>query len=144
MEGQRPPETVDMEKRKERRFKQWNKTSIKSASGPREFSDPAGINAFTYDISLGGAKLYSDVDFPVGTAIRMHVEMVRSKQSVAIDGVVRWTSRNEDYKVSELGVEFFHLIPKTLFTLMQNLYDQSPGLPTRISERRDPGGRRGT
>ncbi len=37
-----------MDKRKERRFKQWNKTSIKSASGPREFNDPAGINAYTY------------------------------------------------------------------------------------------------
>jgi c-di-GMP-binding flagellar brake protein YcgR len=131
-----------MEKRRERRFKQWNKTSIKSASGPREFPDPAGINAYTYDISLGGAKVYSDVDFPVGTAIRIQIDLVRSKQSVSIDGVVRWAKRKEDYKVFELGVEFFHVIPKTVFTLMQNLYDQSTGIPTKISERQDPAGRR--
>jgi c-di-GMP-binding flagellar brake protein YcgR len=131
-----------MDKRKERRFKQWNKTSIKSASGPREFNDPSGINAYTYDISLGGAKIYSDVDFPVGTAIRMQIELVRSKESINIDGVVRWAKRNEDYKVFELGVEFFHLIPKTVFTLMHNLYDHAAGIPTKISEHRDPAGGR--
>lgn len=127
-----------MDKRKERRFKQWNKTSIKSASGPREFSDPAGINANTYDISLGGAKIFSDVDFPVGTAIRMQIEFVRSKESLNIDGVVRWAKRNEDFMVFEMGVEFFHLIPKTVFTLMHSLYDHATGVPTQITERRDP------
>jgi len=127
-----------MEKRKERRFKQWNKASIKSASGPRPFNDPAGINAYTYDISLGGAKLYSDVDFPVGTAIRMHVDMVRSKESISIDGVVRWARRNEDGRTFELGLEFFHLIPKTALVLMHNLYEQGTGIPTRLSRQRDP------
>jgi c-di-GMP-binding flagellar brake protein YcgR len=132
-----------MEKRKERRFKQWNKTSIKSASGPKEFSDPVGINAYTFDISLGGAKLYSDVDFPAGTGIRMHIDMVRSKHTISMDGIVRWARRNENDGVFELGVEFSHLIPKTVFVLLQNLYDQSPGIPTKISERRGPAGRRG-
>jgi hypothetical protein len=33
-------------------------------------------------------------------------------------------------------VELSHLTSKTVFSLMQNLYDQSPGIPTRISERR--------
>src|SRR5512135_314964 len=61
MDRTRPAECRNMEKRKERRFKQWNRASIKSADGPREFADPAGINAYTYDISLGGAKVYSDV-----------------------------------------------------------------------------------
>jgi hypothetical protein len=28
-------------------------------------------------------------------------------------------------------------MPKTVFALMQNLYDQSPGIPTKISERKD-------
>jgi c-di-GMP-binding flagellar brake protein YcgR len=131
-----PPESSRMEKRKERRFKQWNKTNIKSTSGRAESSGPAETNAYTFDISLGGAKVYSDVDFPVGTPILLHVELVRSKESVSLDGVVRWTGRNEDYKCFELGVEFFHVMPKTVFALMQNLYDQSPGIPTKISERR--------
>ena len=136
------PEYQGMEKRKERRFKQWNRTSIKSAVGPREFSDPAGINAYTHDISLSGANIYSDVDFPMGTAIRMHIELVRSKDIVSIDGVVRWAGRNEDYKVFELGVEFFNLLPNTVLTLIQNLYDQSPGIPTRLSASFGPGKRR--
>jgi hypothetical protein len=33
-------------------------------------------------------------------------------------------------------VELAHLTSKTVFSLMQNLYDQSPGLPTKISERK--------
>ena len=131
-----------MEKRKERRFKQWNRASIKSAEGPREFSDPAGINAYTYDISLSGAKIYSDVDFPVGTSLRMHVELVRSKDIVNIDGLVRWAGRNEDYKVFELGLQFFNLLPNTVLTLIQNLYDQSPGIPTRLTTFSGPGGRK--
>jgi c-di-GMP-binding flagellar brake protein YcgR len=131
-----------MEKRRERRFKQWNRASIKSADGPREFSDPAGINAYTYDISLSGAKLYSDVDFPAGTSLRMHVELVRSKDIINIDGVVRWSGKNEDYKVFELGLQFFNLLPSTVLTLIQNLYDQSPGIPTRLTSFSGPGGRR--
>jgi Tfp pilus assembly protein PilZ len=131
-----PVEERTMEKRKERRFKQWNKTSIKSSSGPREFLDPAGINAYTHDISLGGAKLYSEENFPAGTEIRMHIELARSGESIKVDGVVKWVRRNELDKVYELGVELSHLTSKTVFSLMQNLYDQSPGIPTRISERR--------
>jgi len=125
-----------MEKRKQRRFKQWNKASIKSATGLKEFSDPEGINAYTYDISLGGAKIHSDINFPVGTAVRLRVDLVRTKESVTIDGVVRWASRTGDYKVFELGVEFSHLMPKSAFALMQDLYDRSAGLPTWLSERR--------
>jgi c-di-GMP-binding flagellar brake protein YcgR len=127
-----------MEKRKERRFKQWNKTSVKSASGPQGVGDLAGVDAYTYDISLGGAKLYADVELPVGTPIRMHVEMVRSKDSIGIDGVVRWSKRNTDYNVFEMGVEFFHVIPKTALTLMHNLYEQGTGIPTRLSRYQGP------
>jgi hypothetical protein len=132
-----------MDKRKERRFKQLNRASIVSASGPRSFSDQAGINACTYDVSLNGAKLYSDVDFPVGTLLRMHVDMVRSGDSIGIDGVVRWSKWNAEGNTFELGLEFSHLIPRTAVVLMQNLYDQSPGIPTRLTERGHPAGRKG-
>jgi c-di-GMP-binding flagellar brake protein YcgR len=124
-----------MEKRKERRFKQWNKTRIRSSSGPREFFDAVGTNACTYDISLGGAKIYSEENFPVGTAIRMQIELVRSRESVSVDAFVKWSRRNERDTVWELGVELSHMTSKTVFLLMQNLYDQSPGIPTKISER---------
>jgi Tfp pilus assembly protein PilZ len=125
-----------MEKRKERRFKQWNKTNIKSSSGARGAPDPAGINAYTHDISLGGAMIYSEENFPVGTEIRMHIELARSGESIKVDGVVKWIKQNEREKVYELGVELSHLTSRTVFSLMQNLYDQSPGLPTKISERK--------
>ena len=131
-----------LEKRKERRFKQWNKTSIRSASRPGEAETPAGIDAYAYDISLGGAKIYSDVEFPVGTAIRLHVELVRSKDSINIDGVVRWSKRNKDYDVYETGVEFFHLIPKTALALMQNLYERGAGIPTRLCRYQGPAPRK--
>ncbi len=105
--------------------------------GAREFFDAAGVNAYTYDISLGGAKIYSEEDFPVGTAIRMQIELARSKASIRVDGLVKWARRNERDKVWELGVELAHMTSKTVFQLLQNLYDQSPGIPTKISERRD-------
>jgi c-di-GMP-binding flagellar brake protein YcgR len=126
-------ESRGVEKRRAKRVKQWNKALIRSASGPREFIDTHGINAYTFDISLKGAKIHSGVNFPAGTVIRIHIDLCRLKETVSVEGEVKWIKRNEAENVYEFGVEFLNLIPRTHLSLLKNLFDDhANGIPTKI------------
>ena len=122
-----------MKKRRDKRVRQWNKARIKSASNNLKFDGADGINAYTYDLSLGGARMFTPESYPIGTLVRVQIELVRTGQSITIDSEVRWIRRNESEKVYEVGVEFLHRIPQTMFALMKNLKDKSVGIPANIS-----------
>ena len=122
-----------MDNRKERRFKEWNKVNIKSASYDKDIYNQMGINAFSYDISLGGARIHSEEYFPEGTIVRIHIELARTKQSITLDGEVKWIRRNDEENVFEFGVEFLHSISHTIFSLIKHLYDEGVGIPTTVA-----------
>jgi c-di-GMP-binding flagellar brake protein YcgR len=111
-----------MERRKHRRFQQWNKAIIKSASGGDGILPRCPIDAYAWDLSLGGARIQSEECFPVGAIVRIHLELVRSRESVSIDGAVRWCRRNEKENIYEFGVEFQACTQPTLQAIMKNLY----------------------
>lgn len=113
------------ERRKHRRFQQWNKAIIKSASGVRGVLPRCPIDACAWDLSLGGARIQCEESFPVGAVLRIHLELLRSREFVGIDGEVRWTRWNEEQKVYELGVEFRECIEATLQAIMRNLYHET-------------------
>jgi hypothetical protein len=125
--------TQNGEKRKARRFKQWNKALIRSASGEREFFDSAGINAYTVDISLQGAKIQSEVSFPIGTVVRIQIDLSRSKETISVEGEVKWIARNTRDGYYEFGLEFLQLFPRAHLALLKNLFDENAGIPTRIN-----------
>ncbi len=114
-----------MERRKHRRFQQWNKAIIKSASGGDGILPRCPIDAYAWDLSLGGARIQSEECFPVGAVVRIHLELVRSRESVSIDGVVRWNRRNEQDNIYEFGVEFQACAQTTLQAIMKNLYHET-------------------
>jgi len=116
-----------MERRKHRRFQQWNKAIIKSASGGDGILPRCPIDAYAWDLSLGGARIQSEECFPVGAVVRIHLELVRSRESVSIDGVVRWNRRNEQDNIYEFGVEFQACEQATLQAIMKNLYHETDG-----------------
>ena len=120
-------------KRRDKRVRQWNKAKIKPASNNLKFDGADGINAYTYDLSLGGARIYTPESYPIGTLVRIQIELARTGQSITIDSEVRWIKRNESENVYEVGVEFLHRIPQTMFALMKNLKDRSVGIPANIS-----------
>jgi hypothetical protein len=93
------------ERRKHRRFQQWNKAIIQSASGGPGILPSCPLDACAWDLSLGGARIQCDETFPVGTVLRLHLELVRSREFIGIDGAVRWNRWNEEQKVHEFGVE---------------------------------------
>jgi hypothetical protein len=110
------------ERRKHRRFQQWNKAIIQSASGGNGLLPRCPIDAYAWDLSLGGARIQCDECFPVGAVLRLHIELVRSREFIGIDGEVRWSRWNEEQKVHECGVEFQECVEATLQAIMRNLY----------------------
>lgn len=116
-----------MERRKHRRFQQWNKAIIKSASGGQGILPRCPIDAYAWDLSLGGARIQCEESFPVGAILRIHLELVRSREFIGIDGAVRWARWNEELKVQEFGVEFQECTEATLQAIMRNLYHDSDG-----------------
>jgi c-di-GMP-binding flagellar brake protein YcgR len=117
------------ERRKHRRFQQWNKAIIKSASGVQELLPRCPIDACAWDLSLGGARIQCEESFPVGAVLRIHLELVRSREFIGIDGEVRWTRWNEEQKIHEFGVEFRECVEATLQAIMRNLYHETEPKP---------------
>ncbi len=113
----------DMTPRKDRRFKQWNKTKITPLADPRNSDGIPPVDAFTYDLSIGGARLHTAESFEVGTMLRLQIELVRTGESLRVEGVVKWRRRDESGGVYEMGVEFQHTSMVTVLSLMKNLHD---------------------
>jgi c-di-GMP-binding flagellar brake protein YcgR len=115
------------ERRKHRRFQQWNKAIIKSASGAQGIMPQCPVDACAWDLSLGGARIQCEESFPVGAVLRIHLELVRSREFIGIDGEVRWSRWNEEQKTHECGVEFRECGEETLQAIMRNLYHGTEG-----------------
>ncbi len=124
-----------MKPRKDRRFKQWNKTSITRLVDPRNSNGHPAIDAFTYDLSLGGARLHTEYAFEIGDLLRLEIELVRTNEALRVEGVVKWIRRDDAANVFEMGVEFQHTSMVTVLSLMKNLHD---GRAAAGSPKREP------
>jgi hypothetical protein len=89
------------------------------------------INAFTKDISPGGARILTDRLFPVGTTLNLAFYLSRSRQLVRTPATVRWGKQRED-SLYEIGVQFHHGIPGVLITLVSHLYGKDEAIPTEV------------
>jgi len=121
-----------MQKRKDRRFRQWSKTVIAAVPNGQNSPGSPEVNAFTHDLSLGGARLHSKARFEVGTVLRLQIELVRSRETLSIDGLVKWVKHNKGENVFEMGVEFLHTTAQTVTSLMKNLHDESRRFARRL------------
>lgn len=115
---------IGVQKRKDKRFKQWSKTVIGPVPNGSNSPDSSGVNAFTHDLSIGGARLHSKARFEVGTILRLQIELVRSRETLSIDGRVKWVKPNEAENVFEMGVEFLHSGFQTIMCLMESLHGE--------------------
>jgi hypothetical protein len=120
-----------IDKRRNRRVREEDRVVIEVfRPGGRKFNFP--INAFTKDISLEGARIWTDKAFSLNQKLRMVLYLSRSKQIVRICGVVIWT-RNCDEGLYEIGVQFQHEIPNVLIALIKHLYGIGRGIPTSVN-----------
>jgi len=114
-----------MQRRKDRRIKQWNKTLIK-IQGAAEPSAPPEVSAYTSDISLGGARIQSPEPFEVGALLQLRIELVRSVETIAIEARVKWTAARSEDGTHELGVEFQHTSSNAFMSLMRDIHEVGP------------------
>ena len=122
-----------MESRKDKRFREQNNVLIKDKARALKNVSNGGINAYTHDISLSGAWICSEVDFPVGYVIRIMIEFAGTDQCVEVDGEVIWTQRSEDGQHFDIGVEFLHKFSNTILSLIRHFYGKNVGVPSSVS-----------
>ena len=121
-----------MKPRRDRRFKQWNKTKVTPIKDPRDSKDHNSVEAFTHDISIGGALLHTSEPFEVGTLLRLEIDLVRTGETLRVEGLVKWRQREKAGDAFEIGVEFKHTSMATVLSLMRGLHDAR--LPASKSE----------
>ncbi|NTU51759.1 MAG: PilZ domain-containing protein [Candidatus Aminicenantes bacterium] len=112
-----------MKPRRDRRFKQWNKTKATPITDPRNSRDHRPVEVFTHDISIGGARLHAGEPFGAGTLLRLEIELVRTGEVLRVEGLVKWCEREKEGDVFEMGVEFKHTSMATVLSLMRGLHD---------------------
>jgi hypothetical protein len=125
---ERAPLTKD--NRKERRILEENRVHIEVPSaGPH--SEPQIINALTHDISLGGARIVTDVFFEQGSSLKITLYLSKSKQVAKVRAEVRWI-RAIASGLYEMGVEFQHGIPSGIMVLITHLYGKGQTVPSSV------------
>ena len=118
--------------RREKRFKEENKVIIEWANYRNPERNNA-IYAFTLDISIGGAKVLTDIDFPVDTIFMITLTLSSSRQIVTVAAHVRWVKPVFGGDLYEAGLEFIHERPQTIAALFRHLYGKE--LPENLAER---------
>lgn len=116
-------------KRKEDRLVERNNVSIQ----PPQAKTPVGVNAYTRDISLGGARIDTKEFFDVGSLIRIQIELSGSKELISLEGQVKWLNVQEGGDCFELGVEFKHRISNGVLCLIKHLYHQEGKIPSIVA-----------
>ena len=107
--------------RRELRFDEENKVVIEWA----QHKDPRHSNkilAFTQDLSIGGAKILTDINFPVDTIFMINLTLSRSRQNVRVAAKVRWATPFIDGDLYEVGLELIHDFSDTVSCLMRHLF----------------------
>jgi c-di-GMP-binding flagellar brake protein YcgR len=117
-------------KRKESRVIERNNVSIKPYFPTKHNT---GINAFTHDISLGGARIFTKELFDVGSIIKIQIELAGTDELISLDGEVRWLNVKKDEDLFELGVEFRHKISNSILCLIKHMYRQDSKIPSTIA-----------
>ncbi len=117
-------------RRKEDRLRERNSVTIQSFSSTGANDK---TNAYTYDLSVGGARIFSKELFDVGSILRIHLALDRTRQTVTVDGIVKWLNHRDDDDIFELGVEFRHQISHSIVSLIRHLYSADAGIPSSIA-----------
>ncbi len=119
-----------IERRKRQRFVEKNDVIIRNSLNKYKGT---GIEAFTYDISTGGARIVSRVPFAVGSSVRVRIDLAGSGDSVTLEGEIKWLKADELHNRYEFGIEFMHLTSHTVLSLIRHLYGRHEGVPSTLA-----------
>ncbi len=119
--------------RRGKRVRQTNEAVIKFGPGARASFRNRVIVAETYDISMEGARIITDKFFPIGTVVRLQIDLKSSGQVLKIDGAVKWGKKIPDEDHFEFGLEFVHEISRTIVSLIIHLSGENQRIPSTVS-----------
>lgn len=122
-----------MENRKDKRFVERDNTRIRDMGQAARASANRGINAYTHDISVSGARICGKRNFPIGYVIRIVIELGGADPALEVDGEVVWTRKSEDGEHFDIGVEFLHSLSDTILLLIKHFYGKAVGIPSSVS-----------
>lgn len=118
------------ERRKRNRFVERNDVLIRTAADKYQ---GAGIAAHTFDLSTGGARVVTSKSYPIGTVIRIRLNLAGTDQFVNLDGEVKWVRPRMGEDLYEIGIEFQRLTSQAVLTLIRHLYGRHEGIPTTVA-----------
>ncbi len=118
------------DRRKRNRFIERNEVLIRTTVD--RYQGP-GIAAHTYDLSTGGARIITSKSYPVGTFIKLRLNLAGSDQFVNLDGEVKWLRQRPNESVYEIGVEFERLTSQAVLSLIRHLYGRNEGIPSTVA-----------
>jgi len=118
------------ERRKRNRFVERNDILIRTAADKYQ---GAGIAAHTYDLSTGGARVITSKSYPLGSVIRIRLNLAGTDQFVNLDGEVKWIRPRDGGDLYEIGIEFQRLTSQAVLTLIRHLYGRHDGIPTTVA-----------
>jgi hypothetical protein len=118
------------EKRKDRRIREENRVVIEiSPAGTQAESFAA--NAFTRDLSLTGARIWTDRLYPLNSKLKLTLYLARSKQIIRICSTVQWMKGSVE-GLYEMGVQFQPGVPDAVMALINHIYSKDQGIPTIV------------
>ncbi|MFC2168358.1 PilZ domain-containing protein [Acidobacteriota bacterium] len=111
------------EERRDKRFEEENKVIIEwdQYRNPKRSN---AIYAFTKDIALAGAKILTDINFPLDTLLTINLTLSRSKKVIKVAANVKWVKPVFNGDLYEVGLEFIHDYPQTLSILIRHLFGE--------------------
>jgi len=118
------------ERRKRNRFVERNEVLLRTAVDKYQ---GAGIAAHTFDLSTGGARIVTSKSYPVGSVIRVRLNLAGSDQVVNLDGEVRWLRQKNNEDAYEIGIEFERLTSQAVLALIRHLYGRNEGIPSTVA-----------
>ncbi len=107
--------------RREKRFEEENKVVIEWANYKNPKRNNA-IYAFTKDLSIGGSRILTDINFPIDTIFIITLTLSRSRQILTLAAHVKWVKPVYDGDLYEVGLEFIHEQPQTIAGFFKHLY----------------------
>ena len=116
-----------MERRKRARFVERNDACITSVC---EKPDGGKVNAYTHDLSTGGARVLTKDRLEAGALINIRIDLAGTGESVVLAAAVRWARFNDQAGLYESGVEFRHLSSQKVLSLIKHLYRHNKAAPT--------------
>lgn len=119
-----------IEKRKDRRVKEENRVLI-DISPAGERNETLTANAFTRDISISGARIWTDRLYPLNAKLRLTLYLSRSRQVIRISSTVRWMKSGDD-GLYEMGIQFQPGMPDSIMALIDHIYSKDQRIPVVI------------